>query len=275
MSQFDTNNNWRRMFINTMKNGTEIEVRGSRIKEIEGQALTVDPMWPFITFEARNYNMDYCKKELQWKVQADKYDDRIENHATMWASVKNKDGSFNSNYGDYWFADGGVERAVEQLLKDKHSRRACIPMLKAEHTELDVNDTVCTEAMTFLIRGDRLNCHAHMRSSDQVFGLGTDIPSFSFVMRLVLGFIQAKYPEVQMGKLTIVAASSHIYDHHYDLFDKLDQQKPPVKPMSNDFWMPLCGFDEARYLCTRRYSGIMSHEAAWPLTQWLISGGRL
>lgn len=274
MSQDITNQAWRNNFLQTMMRGHEVEVRGSTIKELEGLSLTVDPMWPFITFEARNYNFDYCKKELQWKAIGDKYDTRIEKYAKMWAFVKNDDGTFNSNYGQYWFSDGGVLRAVDQLLADKASRRASIPMLRSEHVDIGVRDTVCTEAMTFLIRRDKLNCHVHMRSSDQVYGLGTDIPSFSFVQRIVLGIISKKYPEVTMGSLTIVAASSHIYERHYDLYNKLESH-PAVLPMSNNQWMPLCSHEEATWLCSRRYMDLSYIPEKFELTHWLVSGGLL
>jgi len=279
MSQETTNGAWLELVKRTMMKGDEIKVRGSVIKELQNQSITIDPLWPFITFEARNYNMDYCKKELLWKINGDKHDDRIQEYAKIWESVKNNDGTFNSNYGHYWFTNLGVDKAVCQIIHDKHTRRASIPMLAAEHIGIDVKDSVCTEAMTFLVRKDKLNCHVHMRSSDQVFGLGTDLPSFSLVQRLVLALINDTYPEIEMGTLTVVAASSHIYERHFELYDKLDVTNPKVKPMCNDHWMPIPSYDEAGFLIERSYSGLrqidLHRKDTRQLCQWLLSGGDL
>ncbi len=276
MSQETTNRAWLELFRNTMIHGERIEVRGSEIKELRNKSLTIDPLYPFITYKARNYNFPYCKKELQWKVYGDKYDIRIMNHAKMWASVQNADGSFNSNYGHYWFKMDGIENAAKQLLADKHTRRAAIPMLAAEHIEMDVIDSVCTECMTFLIRKDKLHCIVHMRSSDQVFGLGTDMPSFSFVMRIMLGRISEAYPEAVLGDLTITAASSHVYERHYELYDKLDMERPEVVPMNNQQWMPLCDKVESEYLMNMQFSNLrIGFKELKPLTNWLLSDGDL
>jgi len=279
MSQDTTNLAWLKQLLDTLTYGRTVEVRGSEIKELENRSLTIDPLWPFITFEDRNYNFDYCKKELLWKINGDPFDGRIKKHAKMWSSVQNDNGSFNSNYGAYWFRNYGIQKAVEQLEYDKYSRRASIPMLASEHVGMDVRDTVCTEAMTFLIRNDRLNCHVHMRSSDQVFGLGTDLPSFSLVQRLVLGLISKKYPEVQMGSLTVVAASSHIYARHFEMADKLATENPAVKPMSNDLWMPIPTFEEAKFLTERSGLGLtradLGRTKDCSLARWLLSSGEL
>lgn len=275
MSQETTNNAWLKLIYETMTKGKTVEVRGSTIKELLNPSITVDPLWPFITFEARNYNIDYCKMELQWKINAGRFDDRIEKHAKMWSQVKNDDGSFNSNYGVYWFAKGGVKTAVLQLVNDRHTRRASIPMLSADHVEMHIRDSVCTEAMTFLIRDDKLHCFVHMRSSDQVFGLGTDIPSFSLVQRLVLALISDEYPEVTMGNLTITAASSHIYERHFDMCEQLIGDNPKLRPMCNDFWMPIPDKDEADYLIHRTHLNIGYVDYNQPLCMWLISGGVL
>ena len=279
MSQETTNDAWLELVRRTMTYGDQIEVRGSKIIELENQSITVDPLWPFITFEARNYKFDYCKKELLWKINADNRDTSIEKYAKMWATVKNDNGTFNSNYGAYWFADQGVGKAIEQLAHDKFSRRATIPMLNASHVGMDVRDTVCTEAMTFLIRKDKLNCHVHMRSSDQVFGLGTDIPSFSMVQRLVYAILKATYPELEMGSLTIVAASSHIYERHFAMCEALRGGKPKVLTMTNDHWMPIPDIREAELILSRYLMGLTDtclYQLRDPqLSRWLLSGGEL
>ena len=91
------------MFERTMIQGIEVKPRGYLIKEIEDLKLTVSPLFPFMAFRDRKYSVDYFKKEMLWKLSANKYDASIKQHARMWESVQNPDGTFNSNYGVFWF----------------------------------------------------------------------------------------------------------------------------------------------------------------------------
>ena len=242
---------------NIFVNGTTVSPRGLEIKEVEDTILTVDPRFPFMTFKARAYNVDYFKKEMCWKLTADRYNDSIKQHAKMWSEVQNPDGSFNSNYGQYWWGpQQGMKHVVDELIRDPMSRRAVIPMLNASHLGPDVRDTVCTECIGFRLRPDYrldmykpkpgvvtaineplyLNMTVHMRSSDVIFGLGTDIPTFAFLYRLVFGsLINRVHHPINIGTITILAMSSHIYARHYDrvvniLADGVQGYTPEVMP---------------------------------------------
>lgn len=215
------------LFKRTMNEGEEISPRGLLIVELRDAQITLDPHFPFQDFPHRNYKVDYFRKEMLWKLGADKYDDSIKQHAKMWESVQNPDGTFNSNYGQFWFGQQmGLIKAVHELMRDSDSRRACIPMLRDEHLAPGVRDTVCTESVTFHIRQGKLHMSVHMRSSDQIFGLGTDVPTFSVLLFLCLGMLRDFYPGLQAGKITVTAASSHIYERHFDMVNKIIDATP-------------------------------------------------
>jgi thymidylate synthase len=206
----------------TMVDGHEIAPRGLVIKEMLNPTLDIHPEFPFQTFRSRNYNIEYFKKEMLWKLGASKFDDSIKAHAKMWESVQNPDGSFNSNYGQYWFGQQmGLMKAVLELIRDKDSRRASIPMLTDAHLSPETTDTVCTEAVTFHIRANLLLTTVHMRSSDQIFGLGTDLPTFSVLAHLALGLLRPYYGGLGLGPMTVVAASSHIYSRHFRIVEDI------------------------------------------------------
>src|SRR5574337_749724 len=159
------------MWGRTLTYGCCIRPRGEEVREIGDLQLAVVPEYPFQSFADRKYNLDYFKKEMLWKLGANKYDESIKAHAKMWESVQNPNGTFNSNYGQYWFGEQrGFWSVIEELIRDRDSRRAVIPMLSKEHMTPETKDTVCTEAVGFRIRGDLLYMSVHMRSSDQVFG---------------------------------------------------------------------------------------------------------
>lgn len=210
------------LFRDTMAFGNIIKPRGEEVRELIDAQIRLDPRFPFQAFKSRKYSLDYFKKEMRWKLGASRFDDSIKMHAKMWEAVQNPDGSFNSNYGQYWFGDQmGLMKAVLELVRDKDSRRASIPMLTNAHLTPETKDTVCTEAVTLQIRHGSLHMSVHMRSSDQIFGLGTDVPTFSVLLMLAYGFLSEVYPELSVGIITITAASSHIYARHFKMVESI------------------------------------------------------
>lgn len=258
---------WLEMFSNTMLNGIETKPRGQMIRELEDFKLVIDPMHPFMNFKHRKLRIDYFKKEMLWKLTGDPFNSDIMAHAKMWESVRNNDGSFNSNYGQYWFGEQmGLFVAFNELVKDVYSRRAVIPMLSASHIGPQVKDTVCTESVGFRIRDGKLNMSVHMRSSDQIFGLGTDIPTFAFLQRLLLGMLRSVYTELELGNMTIVAMSSHIYGRHFEMVESI-LQDPAVAECSV---MPLPTVAEAFKIAA---SGGNVNTAWGNLAHWLTTEG--
>ena len=256
---------WLDMFMKTMEGGQSLAPRGEVIREMEDYQFTINPMYPFMNFIHRNLKVDYFKKEMLWKLTGDPYNDSIKQHAAMWSFVQNSDGSFNSNYGQYWFGEqAGLFKAFAELARDIDSRRAVIPMLNASHIGPHINDTVCTEAVGFRIRHGRLNMSVHMRSSDQIFGLGTDLPTFAFLQRLLLGMLQSVYI-VSMGSMTVTAMSSHIYQRHFKMVDSILEDGR----MADLILMPRATPEEAFKLAS--CGGKV--DANWgELSAWLIGG---
>lgn len=213
---------FREHIYNVVKFGDVVKPRGSEIKELRNTTMTVDPIYPFQGFKARKYNVNYFVEEMRWMLRASRFDDSIKAHAKMWESVQNQDGSYNSNYGVFWFGPQmGLMKVVLELIRDKDSRRAVIPMLRDEHLAPEMNDIVCTEAMIFHIREATLHATVHMRSSDIIFGIGTDIPTFSVAQLLAYGLLRPNYPSLKIGMLTLQVASSHLYSRHYKMADNI------------------------------------------------------
>jgi len=258
---------WAQMFRETMQCGIETAPRGQMIRELEDCKFTIDPMYPFMNFKHRNLKIEYFKLEMLWKLTGDPFNDDIKAHAKMWESVQNNDGSFNSNYGQYWFGEQlGLFVAFNELVKDDNSRRAVIPMLRASHIGPHVKDTVCTESVGFRIRNGELNMSVHMRSSDQIFGLGTDLPTFAFLQRLLFGMLRAVYPSLNMGMMTVVAMSSHIYERHFNMVESI-LRDPAVAECSI---MPIPSISEAFKIAA---SGGKVDPTWGHLARWLVTEG--
>lgn len=233
---------FRQLIHDIVHNGDVVKPRGFEIKEIRNTTMTVDPMYPFQGFASRRYNLDYFIHEMRWMLRASRFDTSIKAHAKMWESVQNQDGSFNSNYGTFWFGPQmGLMKAALELIRDKDSRRAVIPMLRDEHLDPGMNDVVCTEAMVFHIRDNWLHATVHMRSSDVIFGVGTDIPTFSVAMMLLAGLIAPMYPGLQVGSLTLQVASSHLYSRHYKMAEDILAESP-------HHYQNICALPEPGYI---------------------------
>jgi len=202
-----------------MTQGEVLNPRGYKIKEVRDVQFQYSPFEPFDNFTARHYPIEYFKKEMQWKLTADPYNEDIKQYAKMWAQVQNPDTTFNSNYGVFWFGKQmGLWKVFMELLRDPDSRRATIPMLNDSHFNPGVNDTVCTEAVSFHIRSNMLYMSVHMRSSDIWSGLGTDCGTFAFLYRILYKMLQdfVGFSDLKVGNITITAASSHAYERNWE-----------------------------------------------------------
>src|SRR6185503_7362068 len=84
--------------------GEDIYPRSTVCREVADFRMDLDMQYsPLTSFAARKLNLNYAKKEFVWYLGADKFDSSIEQHATTWAKIKQPDGSYFSNYGQYIF----------------------------------------------------------------------------------------------------------------------------------------------------------------------------
>ena len=61
----------------------------------------------------------------------------------------------------------------------------------------------------------------HMRSQDAIYGLGNDIPAFSFVQEMLFTYLKDVYPGLVLGKYYHAVDSLHVYEKHFGLLDKI------------------------------------------------------
>lgn len=191
--------------------------RGERCLEIENFSYTANPFVRFNSFEGRNFNIKYLKREMAWYIKADPHDLSIAEHAAQWGKIV-ANGKLNSNYGSYWFGQHGVRNIVRLLQSDPMSRRAVIPMYGTDndHMDIEAKDVPCTLAIEFRIRHGRLNARAIMRSQDILWGMANDLPTFSFLQEII-----AVVLGVEMGTLTVSVGSFHVYESRMEMFNKI------------------------------------------------------
>lgn len=206
----------------------EVTIRDQRVRNVHNMAVVLDGRTPPITsFPERKLNLNYMKREWLWYLGADPKDDSIVEHAKMWQKLKQEDGTFYSNYGQYLFGPSPAESqftyVVNALKADRNTRRASMVLLKREHLYHSNTDTVCTYAINFTVNGDALDMTVMMRSNDVVFGFTNDAFCFWSVMEFVYQIMSRHYPGLVRGSYTHFTNSMHVYERHYGMLTKILQ----------------------------------------------------
>ena len=198
------------------KNGEEVIVRGLKTKEILNYQVVFPPYMRFMNFQGRNLSLNYIKREIKWYLGNDKMDTSICKYAKIWKDLINKDGSINSNYGQYIIPN--FKRCANTLLGDEYSRRAIIMIGNNENYSSETKDYCCTLSMSFCIRKNKLHMTVKMRSNDAVFGMANDVATFSIFHEMMFVFLRdTKYNNLELGNYTHQADSLHIYETHYKM----------------------------------------------------------
>jgi thymidylate synthase len=212
-----------------VSHGVESEARGQKTRNVRNMAIVMRADEPPITsFADRKLNIDYCKKEWLWYLGADKFDDSIEEHATMWKKLKQADGSYHSNYGQYIFAQGRNDVGPSQfvyclktLRDDPGSRRASMVLLNRDHLYPENTDVVCTYAINFCIEAARLHMTVHMRSNDVIFGFTNDAFCFQQLYSFMYVLLAEKFGDLRHGTYTHIADSMHVYERHFEMIERM------------------------------------------------------
>lgn len=168
-------------------------------------------------------NQEYIQNEIDWYLSGstninDIYgDDR--SPPAAWQYSANKYGEINSNYGFLVFDDRffrQYDNVVNELTENPDSRRACMvynrPSIWVEYRENGKNDFICTNAVTYYIRNDELQCVVQMRSNDVVYGYKNDYAWQQYILEHV-----AEDIGVKSGKITWQVQNLHVYERHFDL----------------------------------------------------------
>jgi thymidylate synthase len=209
-----------------------IEQRGMRVKHVRDVAIVLRADQPVITnFKARKFNLNYAKQEWLWYLRADKFDDSIQEHAKAWEKLKQGDGSFFSNYGQYIFSPPAAEGedrepsqfdyVIETLLEDPGSRRASMVLLQRNHLFADNKDVVCTYAINFGIDNGYLEMTVMMRSNDVIFGFTNDAFCFWNLYLFVYTVLRKRMPDLKVGSYTHFANSMHAYEKHFGMLNEI------------------------------------------------------
>ena len=191
--------------------GKTVFPRGQETKEILQATIRFEAEKSLFTCPTRDLNFSFLFAENLWYLTG-RNNLSLLNH-------------YNKNYKN--FADEGILRGaygpmfmeqlshvINSLRLDQDSRQAVISLWRPNPQ--DAKDKPCTLSFHFMIRDDKLNLHATMRSNDVIWGQNYDAPSFSLLLMVVAGILK-----VRAGDVFLTVSSLHLYERHYELAKKL------------------------------------------------------
>lgn len=217
----------------------ETSPRGQKIKELTNVSLIIENSYDNIVYNPiRKISTKYLVAEFLWYLlgkQDKEGSDFIVKYAKFWDSLRNADGSLNSNYGyyifnpmnsiykvnnsnDFYSNKSQFDYVVSTLTKDKDSRQAIININSIFHKSIEnIKDFPCTTTMHFMIRNNKLNLTVHMRSCDIVLGFCNDVFQFTEIQKLLYFNLKNTYKDLKLGSYTLLANSLHLYERHFDM----------------------------------------------------------
>lgn len=224
----------RKYFINELKAENFVtDKTGQKTIEMIGASFLADE--PAIFGEP---NQQYIDAEINW------YDSMSTNINDIykgnkpapqaWQYSANTHGEINSNYGLLIYGDkfhSQYWNALDELLLNVDTRRATMiytrPSIWAEYNENKKNDFICTNAVTYYIRGGKINCVVQMRSNDVVYGYKNDYAWQKHVLKCFTHDYNRSFAEktwdadyrrdMEVGDIIWQVQNLHVYERHFDL----------------------------------------------------------
>lgn len=200
-----------------LKNDFVIDKTGVKMLEIVGMSFVADEETIF-----GEVNHEYVKREIDWynSQSLNVYD--IEPPVPkIWEQVADKDGNINSNYGYLVFSEENgnqYKRVLEELKAHPFSRRAIMiytrPNIWNEYNFNGMSDFICTNAVSYLIRNNKLHAHVQMRSSDGWAGYRNDRAWQKYIL-----YKLSRDLNIPMGDIYWTASSLHLYERQFYLVD--------------------------------------------------------
>lgn len=209
-----------------------VEPRGKRVAEQLHRTITVDIERSLLLVPQRKLNYRFAAAEALWIMLGDDRVAPLAKHNKRMAEFSDDGVRLAGAYGPRLLPQ--LQYVVEALIADRDTRQAVASIWTP--SPQPSKDIPCTLALTFMIRDGRLHAHAFMRSSDVWLGVPYDLFSFSCYATLIAALHNARVGGdklVELGRLHLTAASSHLYAEHAALAAAVvgaaPVEQPPVR----------------------------------------------
>jgi|SRR6056300_86035 thymidylate synthase len=211
----------RSYFISALENEEYVEDKtGVKTLDLVGASFLADAPAIFGT-----PNEEYISREIDWyESQSLNVEDIPGETPAIWKSISSDSGKINSNYGYLINSEENFnqyQKVLRQLLVDRQSRRAVMiyqrPTMHEDFCVDGMSDFICTNAVQYLIRGNKVNAVVQMRSNDVIFGYRNDYAwQLHVLQNLVADINRLGAPSFFLtGDITWQVGSLHVYERHF------------------------------------------------------------
>lgn len=196
-------------------------------KEITNLSFELsNPINNIVSSKSRDFNKVFADKFFKWnwdgKTDSTELFD-VNNNAKNYYEVNGR----NTAYGPRIVKQ--LPFIIDELKRNKDSRRAVINILEAEDKELledkfngkSKMEYPCTNAITFFIRDNKLNIHTSMRSNNMVLTICYDVYNFTNMLFKVYEILKKTYSNLEIGTYQHNIVSAHILKKEYSLAEKI------------------------------------------------------
>jgi len=210
----------RAYFISALQNEEYVEDKtGVKTLDLVGASFLADAPAIFGT-----PNKEYISREIEWyKTQSLNVEDIPGETPAIWKSISSASGKINSNYGYLIGSEENFnqyQKVLRQLLSDRQSRRAVMiyqrPSMHEDFCVDGMSDFICTNAVQYLIRGNKVNAVVQMRSNDVIFGYRNDYAwQLHVLQNLVADINRLGNADYTVGDIIWQVGSLHVYERHF------------------------------------------------------------
>lgn len=229
---FSTTRAWLSLLDKIRNNGRLTQVRGLQTLEILGNQTTIEMSRPVIISKERKLGYRFMVAEAWWILTGQNTVETIKSYSRQIERFSDDGIYFSGAYGPKIVDQ--LSYIVDTLGKDLYSRQAVINIWRERPASS--KDIPCTLSLQFLVRADRLNCIATMRSSDAWLGWVYDVFNFSMLSAYLLELLVRQAPDhpqiasLRLGELTLTAGSQHLYETDFMNVSKVLDNRSNLYP---------------------------------------------
>lgn len=218
MTNEAVNHIWSRALKIILEHGTTEKPRDRETKEILGYQTQIPMSQPVLTNPWRKLGYKFMCAEAAWILSGDNRVATIEPYSKQIAQFSDDGVRYFGSYGPKIIDQ--LAHVIASLKEDQSTRQAVINIWRENPRK--TKDIPCTLGCQFMIRKEKddlmLHCFDTMRSSDIWLGWPYDIFNFSMLSAYIAIELRRsvpKYKDLKLGRLTLTAASQHLYKEHY------------------------------------------------------------
>lgn len=219
---------WHDLLEQVRKYGHFVAPRDKFCRELLCCRSRIDMNYPVVGSEARRLGYKFMAAEAAWILSGQNKVDSIQPYSTHISKFSDDGYFFFGSYGPKVIDQ--LPYIIKILDKDQDTRQAVINIWRESPPE--TKDVPCTLSLQWFIRDGRLHCIATMRSSDLWLGWPYDVFNFSMISRYVQLILSLKKIDIDLGELTLVAGSQHLYEENLEKVDLVLSGVDSLYPIS-------------------------------------------